>query len=58
MQVAHTRAVHQTKVVTPNDLRQIQADEMHLKIQAGVLWLALVMIVSTGLGQVRLMAKM
>ena len=46
---AHTEAVHQAEVVQPRDLHQVQADEIHVKTQAGVLWMALAMMVSTRL---------
>jgi transposase-like protein len=46
---AHMEAVHQAEVVQPRDLVQVQADEIHVKTQAGVLWMALAMMVSTRL---------
>ncbi len=46
---AHAEAVHQASVVQPRDLGQVQADELHVKTQAGVLWMALAMMVSTRL---------
>jgi transposase-like protein len=46
---AHAQAVHHAEVVAPRDLHQVQADEIHLKTQAGVLWMALAMMVSTRL---------
>ncbi|MFL5802052.1 MAG: hypothetical protein ACJ8CR_09975 [Roseiflexaceae bacterium] len=46
---AHCEAVHQAEVVQPRDLLQVQADEIHVKTQAGVLWMALAMMVSTRL---------
>jgi transposase-like protein len=42
-------AVHHAEVVQPRDLHQVQADEIHVKTQAGVLWMALAMMVSTRL---------
>ena len=45
----HTEAVHHAAVVQPRDLLQVQADEIHVKSQAGVLWMALAMMVSTRL---------
>jgi len=42
-------AVHQAEVVQPRDLQQVQADEIHVKTQAGVLWMALALMVSTRL---------
>jgi transposase-like protein len=46
---AHAEAVHHTEVVQPRDLVQVQADEMHVKTQAGVLWMAMALMVSTRL---------
>lgn len=46
---AHAQAVHQAEVVAPRDLQQVQADEVHVKTQAGVLWMAMAMMVSTRL---------
>jgi transposase-like protein len=45
----HTQAVHHAEVVQPRDLVQVQADEVHVKTQAGVLWMAMAMMVSTRL---------
>jgi transposase-like protein len=45
----HAEAVHRAEVVQPRDLVQVQADEIHVKTQAGVLSLALAMMVSTRL---------
>ncbi|NJM07434.1 hypothetical protein HC891_16495 [Candidatus Gracilibacteria bacterium] len=45
----HTEAVHQAEVVQPRELVQVQADEIHVKTQAGVLWMAMAMMVSTRL---------
>jgi transposase-like protein len=46
---AHAEAVHQVLVVKPRELVQVQADEIHVKTQSGVLWMALAMMVSTRL---------
>lgn len=46
---AHSEAVHAAEVVQPRDLQQVQADEIHVKTQAGVLWMAMAMMVSTRL---------
>jgi transposase-like protein len=46
---AHAEAVHHSVVVQPRDLQQVQADEVHVKTQAGVLWMAMAMMVSTRL---------
>ncbi len=45
----HAEAVHHAEVVQPRDLVQVQADEIHVKTQAGVLWMAMAMMVSTRL---------
>lgn len=45
----HSEAVHQAEVVQERDLVQVQADEIHVKTQAGVLWMAMAMMVSTRL---------
>jgi transposase-like protein len=46
---AHAQAVHHAEVVQPRELHQVQADEIHVKTQAGVLWMAMAMMVSTRL---------
>jgi transposase-like protein len=46
---AHAEAIHHAEVVQPRDLVQVQADEIHVKTQAGVLWMALAMMLSTRL---------
>jgi transposase-like protein len=45
----HAEAVHHAEVMQPRDLQQVQADEIHVKTQAGVLWMAMAMMVSTRL---------
>jgi transposase-like protein len=45
----HAKAVHHAEVVQPRDLVQVQADQLHVKTQAGVLWMALAIMVSTRL---------
>jgi hypothetical protein len=45
----HAQAVHQAEVVQPRDLHQVQADEMYIKTQAGVVWMAMALMVSTRL---------
>jgi transposase-like protein len=45
----HAEAVHHAEVMQPRDLVQVQADEVHVKTQAGVLWMAMAMMVSTRL---------
>lgn len=41
--------LHHAEVVQPRDLVQVQADEIHVKTQAGVLWMAMALMVSTRL---------
>jgi len=41
--------LHHEQVVQPRDLVQVQADEIRLKTQAGVLWVAMALMVSTRL---------
>jgi transposase-like protein len=45
----HAAAVHQQLVVQPRDLGQVQADEMRVKTQCGIVWLAMAMMVATRL---------
>ena len=45
----HSQAVHAHVVQTPRDLGQVQADEIRVKKQGGVVWMALAMMVSTRL---------
>jgi transposase-like protein len=45
----HCQAVHQAEVVRERRLEQVQADEIRVKTQAGVLWMALALMVSTRL---------
>ena len=45
----HAEALHHAEVVQPRELVQVQADELHIKTQAGVLWMAMAMMVSTRL---------
>jgi transposase-like protein len=45
----HAEAVHQEQVVQPRDLGQVQADELRVKTQCGIVWLAMAMMVSTRL---------
>jgi len=37
----HCEAVHHPLVVQPHDLKQVQADEIRVKIQKGILWVAM-----------------
>ena len=46
---AHAEAVHQEQVVQPRDLGQVQADEVRVKTQCGIVWMAMAMMVSTRL---------
>lgn len=46
---AHAEAFHHAEVVRPRDLVHVQADEIHVKTQAGVVWMAMAMMVSTRL---------
>jgi hypothetical protein len=45
----HCEKVHQAEVVRPRDLGQVQADEMRAKLQGGVVWLAMAVMVSARL---------
>lgn len=45
----HCGAVHQHLVLVPRDLGQVQADELRVRRQGGVVWLAMAMMVSTRL---------
>ena len=45
----HGEAVHHHLVLQPRDLGQVQADEVRVKTQCGVVWMAMAMMVSTRL---------
>ncbi len=45
----HAQGIHQVLVEQPRDLQQVQADEMRVKTQTGVVWLAMALMVSTRL---------
>jgi transposase-like protein len=45
----HAEAVHYAHVVQPRDLGQVQADEVRVKTQCGIVWMAMAMMVSTRL---------
>ena len=45
----HCEQVHHEQVVQPRDLVQVQADEIRVKTQGGVVWVALALMVSTRL---------
>ena len=46
---SHSRALHEHLVEQPRDLGQVQADELRVKRQGGVVWMAMAMMVSTRL---------
>ena len=46
---AQSRAVHTHLIEQPHDLGQVQADEIRVKKQGGIVWMALAMMVSTRL---------
>jgi transposase-like protein len=45
----HTHTIQEHLVEQPRDLQQVQADEIRVKTQTGVLWMALALMVSTRL---------
>jgi transposase-like protein len=45
----HAEAVHHAQVTQPRDLGQVQADEVRVKTQCGIVWMAMAMMVSTRL---------
>lgn len=45
----HAEAVHHQQVVQPRDLGQVQADEVRVKTQCGIVWMAMALMVSTRL---------
>jgi transposase-like protein/IS1 family transposase len=52
----HGQAVHESLVEQPRDLGQVQADEIRVKKQGGIVWMALAMMIGTRLwlaGEVR-----
>jgi transposase-like protein len=46
---AHAEALHHAQVTQPRDLGQVQADEVRVKTQCGIVWLAMALMVSTRL---------
>jgi transposase-like protein len=46
---AHCERVHEQLVVQPRDLGHVQADEIRVKTQSGVVWMALALMVTTRL---------
>ncbi len=45
----HAEAIHHAQVVQPRDLGQVQADEVRVKTQCGIVWMAMALMVSTRL---------
>jgi transposase-like protein len=45
----HAEAVHQEQVVQPRDLGQVQADEVRVRTQCGIVWMAMALMVPTRL---------
>lgn len=45
----HAEAVHHAHVVTRRDLGHVQADELRVKTQCGIVWMAMAMMVTTRL---------
>ncbi len=45
----HAQAVHHEQVVQPRDLGQVQADEVRVKTQCGIIWMAMALMVSSRL---------
>ena len=45
----HAEAIHHEQVLQSRDLGQVQADEVRVKTQCGVVWMAMAMMVSTRL---------
>ncbi len=45
----HAEAVHHQQVMQPRDLGQVQADEVRVKTQCGIVWMAMAVMVSTRL---------
>src|ERR671933_456720 len=48
-QVVHAEAVHHAQVVQPRDLGQVQADEVRVTTQCGIVWMAMALMVSSRL---------
>jgi transposase-like protein len=46
---SHCEAVHHEHVVQPRELQQVQADQIRVQTQAGIVWVAMAMMVSTRL---------
>src|ERR687886_15106 len=45
----HVEAIHHAQVVQPRDLGQVQADEVRVNTQCGIVWMAMALMVSTRL---------
>ncbi len=45
----HAETVHHAQVMQPRDLGQVQADEVRVKTQCGIVWMAMALMVSTRL---------
>ena len=45
----HAEMVHHAQVTQPRDLGQVQADEVRVKTQCGIVWMAMAMMVATRL---------
>jgi transposase-like protein len=45
----HAAALHRAQVVQPRDLGQVQADEVRVTTQCGIVWMAMALMVSTRL---------
>jgi transposase-like protein len=45
----HAEALHHDQVLQPRDLGQVQADEIRVKTQCGIVWMAMALMVSTRL---------
>ncbi len=45
----HAEALHHQQVTQPRDLGQVQADEVRVKTQCGIVWMAMALMVSTRL---------
>jgi hypothetical protein len=45
----HAEAIHHAQVVQPRDLGQVQADEVRVNTQCGIVWMAMALMVSTRL---------
>ena len=46
----HAAAVHAAQILQPRDLGQVQADDVRVKTQCGIVWMAMAMMVSSRLG--------